>query len=84
VTVSERTHLSRFQAVSAERPAWARPALRRKDHYSFDGRRFWRRPESGGDRLPPTWRAPRYGWVHESGCDCGLCAPQGAGKRRAA
>jgi hypothetical protein len=80
----ERVPLSRFQVLCAERPALARPALRRKDQYYFDGRRFWRRRESSRDRMLPSWRAPRYGWLHESGCDCGLCALQGPGARRVA
>lgn len=80
----ERTHFSRFQVLCAERPAWARPALRRKDHFYFDGQSFWRRRESGQEQLLPSWRAPRYGWLHEPGCDCGLCLLQGAEAQRAA
>ena len=59
--------------LCAERPAWAQPAFRRETRFFFDGLRFWSR-SADGDRLLPSWRAPRYGWVHESGCDCGLCA----------
>ena len=70
---SDRAPYSRFQVLCAERPAWAQPALRGKEQFYFDGRSFWRRPESGRERLLPSWRAPRYGWVHEPGCDCGLC-----------
>jgi hypothetical protein len=84
VTAIDQARFSRFQVLCAERPAWAQPALRRKDHYYYDGQCFWRRPESGRDRPLPSWRAPRYGWVHEAGCDCGLCVLQGAGARRAA
>ena len=62
----DRAAYSRFQVLCAERPAWARPALRSKEHFYFDGRSFWRRPERGRERLLPSWRAPRYGWVHES------------------
>jgi hypothetical protein len=76
-----QARLSRFQVLCVERPAWARPALRKKDHYYFDGSRFWRRPESGRDRPLPTWRAPRYGWLHEPDCDCDLCATRGAEAR---
>jgi hypothetical protein len=68
-----RAHYSRFQVLCAERPAWARPALRRETHYYFDGLRFWARSADGDDRLLPSWRAPRYGWIHESGCDCRFC-----------
>ena len=70
----DRASYSRFQVLCAERPAWAQPALRGKEHFYFDGRGFWRRRRAGGESLLPSWRAPRYGWVHESGCDCPLCA----------
>ena len=73
---SDRAAYSRFQVLCAERPAWAQPALRGKDHFYFDGRGFWRRSQAGGESLLPSWRAPRYGWVHEPGCDCPLCAAQ--------
>jgi hypothetical protein len=79
-----QAHYSRFQVLCAERPAWARPPLRRKESFYFDGRSFWQRRESGDERLLPSWRAPRYGWVHESGCDCGLCGLQDAEARGAA
>jgi hypothetical protein len=69
----DRAFYSRFQVLCAERRAWAQPALRRETRYYFDGLRFWSRT-TGGDRLLPSWRAPRYGWVHESSCDCSLCA----------
>ena len=68
----DRAQLSRFQALCAERPAWARPALRRETLYYFDGRQFWSRT-ADGDRLLPSWRAPRYGWVHEPECGCRFC-----------
>jgi hypothetical protein len=84
MTSIEQAPLSRFQVLCAERPAWARPALRGKDHFYYDGRCFWYRRENGRDRLLPSWRTPRYGWIHESDCDCGLCALRGAGARWAA
>ena len=72
----DQAHYSRFQVLCAERPAWAQPALRRETRFYFDGLRFWSRSK-GEERLLPSWRAPRYGWVHESGCGCGLCAARG-------
>jgi hypothetical protein len=68
-----QTQYSRFQVLCVDRPAWAWPALRRETRYYYDGLRFWSR-STDGDRLLPSWRAPRYGWVHEPGCDCHLCA----------
>lgn len=68
-----RTQYSRFQVLCVDRPAWAWPALRREKRYYYDGLRFWTR-STDGDRLLPSWRAPRYGWVHEPDCDCRLCA----------
>jgi hypothetical protein len=76
MTAIDRSHYSRFQVLCAERPAWAQPAFRRETRFYFDGLRFWSR-SAGGHRPLPSWRAPRYGWVHESGCDCGLCAVRG-------
>ena len=73
---TDQAHYSRFQVLCAERPAWAQPALRRKTRFYFDGLRFWSKA-TNGDRLLPSWRAPRYGWVHESGCDCGFCGSRG-------
>jgi hypothetical protein len=70
---SDRPYFSRFQVLCAERPAWAQPALRRETLFYFDGLRFWSRSDDG-DRLLPSWRAPRYGWVHDPGCNCRLCA----------
>ena len=75
-TTHHRAHYSRFQVLCAERPAWAQPALRREARFYFDGRQFWSR-SANGDRLLPSWRAPRYGWTHEAGCDCSLCASRG-------
>jgi hypothetical protein len=72
----DRDFYSRFQVLCAERPAWAQPALRRETHFYFDGLRFWSRSTDGTNRLMPSWRAPRYGWVHETDCDCRLCAPR--------
>lgn len=71
-------YYSRFQVLCAERPAWAQPALRRRTRFYYDGMRFWCHGEAGEDRLLPSWRAPRYGWVHQSGCDCRLCIPRDA------
>jgi hypothetical protein len=71
-----RAYYSRFQTLCAGRPAWAQPALRRETRFYFDGLRFWSSSENG-ERLLPSWRAPRYGWVHEPGCDCDLCASRG-------
>jgi hypothetical protein len=73
MTGNDRARYSRFQALCAGRPAWARLALRRETGFYFDGLRFWSR-STDGDRLLPSWRAPRYGWVHAPGCDCRLCA----------
>jgi len=78
----DRASYSRFEVLCAERPAWVQPALRGKEHFYFDGRGFWRRRRAGGESLLPSWRAPRYGWVHESGCDCPLCGAQGAAATR--
>ena len=76
MTDADPAHYSRFQVLCAERPAWAQPALRRETRFYFDGSRFWRR-STNEDRPLPPWRAPRYGWVHETSCDCGLCACRG-------
>jgi hypothetical protein len=75
---SDRASYSRFQVLCAE------PALRGKEHFFFDGRGFWRRRQAGGESLLPSWRAPRYGWIHEAGCDCPLCTRQDADAHRPA
>ena len=70
-----RASLSRFQVLCAERPAWAQPAPRSRTRFYYDGRRFWCYRGAGAGRLLPSWRAPRYGWVHEPDCECDLCIP---------
>ena len=76
MTTVSQAHYSRFQVLCAERAAWAQPALRRETRFYFDGFRFWA-SSKGEERQLPSWRAPRYGWLHELGCDCALCASRG-------
>jgi hypothetical protein len=66
-------YFSRLAAVSAGEPAWAMDG---KFHlYAFDGTRFWRRrAHSTRYSIIPPWRSPAFGWMHEDGCSCHLCA----------
>ena len=66
-------YFSRVAIVSERQKAWAVDG--RFHMFVYDGKRFWRRRDhSTRYTLVPGRKTPEFGWMHEAGCDCRLCA----------
>jgi hypothetical protein len=64
---------SRHQVICAACAAWTEGGSACAATYFYDGISFWRRDESGWERVIPSWRSPEHGWRHDAGCACEFC-----------